>query len=300
MDALQTDWRKALDATAAARRMMVIGSSDVGKSHFARQALEEGDGASLIDLDPGQKMFGAPGTLGVGRLGEAGSLKLERFAFTGSTSPVSPEYLVAMRRLLQGEGGRLIANTSGLVRGLGVRLQIMTIEAVRPDLIVAITDGPELDPILARLRGIAVAHVRRPPNARRKGPGERRRARQQGFAAALKGAIRETLPADIPFLPGVPAPFADLARPVCAISDSDGLEMCIGVVESLDVGGATIFSGQPCPPNPKIHLGRMWAMPAGQTWHLLQRLQPSWEGGLANGETRFTTADNTVSIGGTR
>lgn len=275
---LPRGWQAAFEAAVVARRAIVIGASDMGKSYFVRRVLAGGGGTALIDLDPGQKMIGAPGTLGLGRQRRSGGLALERFTFTGSTSPVHlGEFLAATRSLLRGRRRRMVVNTSGLVQGIGVRLQQMTIEAVRPDLIVAIADGDELDPILAGLSGAAVERIRRPPGARRKGPGERERARQQAFLAGLDGAVRQTLPADILFQPALPLPFLGPARPICAISNVDGRQICIGVVEEVDIGGVTVFAPRHGPGVAKILIGRMWAEPVGPAWRLLERLQPSWE-----------------------
>jgi polynucleotide 5'-kinase involved in rRNA processing len=284
-DPLPPDWRAALDAAAAARRVLVIGAADMGKSHFVRLALAAGGGAAaLVDLDPGQKMVGAPGTLGIAgvRGGERGEGRavLERFVFTGSTSPVYlRDFLPAARRLVRGRRRRVIVNTPGLVAGLGVRLQRMTIAAVRPDLIVAIAEQDELAPILVGLGGIALAPVRRSAAARRKSPAERRRARQEAFGAALAGPERRTLPAGAAFSPAPPAPFTGAARPVCALAGADGRHRCIGVVEAVGPEGVTVLA----PPHGAaaaagIVLGRMWAEPAEEGWHLLERLEPSWGG----------------------
>jgi polynucleotide 5'-kinase involved in rRNA processing len=277
MDMLPGDWRSALRAAVAARRVMVIGAADTGKSHFARYMMAEDGGPDLVDLDPGQKMIGAPGTLGLGRLRGDGSLALERFVFIGSTSPVHlRDFLPATRTLLRGRRRRLVVNTSGFVQALGVRLQQMTIEAVRPDLIVAIADGAELDPILIAAGDIRIERIRPSPHARRKGMRELRRARRQAFAAALDGAVRRSLPPDIPFRPAPPASFDGPSRPVCALSAADGRHICIGILEEVGAGEMILFAPVNRRPIASILLGRMWAEPADQAWRLSESAWPSW------------------------
>ena len=52
------------------RRVLVLGETDVGKSTFIRAAVsavsQVGAPLPLIDLDPGQKMIGSPGTAALG------------------------------------------------------------------------------------------------------------------------------------------------------------------------------------------------------------------------------------------
>jgi hypothetical protein len=277
MTELPRDWSAALQAATEARRVMVIGASDVGKSGFARSLLSGRGGRALVDLDPGQKMIGPPGTVGIGAVLDDGSMALEQFMFTGSTSPGHlREFLAATRRLLHGRRRRFVVNTSGHVHGVGIRVQALTVEAVRPDLVVAIADGTELDPILVGLGGIPVERIQPLPDARRKGPRERRRARQQAFAAALDGAIPQTLPPDIPFQPAQPATFAGPSRPVCAISDPSEREVCIGVLQHVDAERIIVFAPKLRSPAAEITLGRMWTRPTGLGWRLIESAQPSW------------------------
>ncbi len=291
-NAFPDDWRETLVAAAGARRVMVIGATDTGKSHFVGQVLAGDGGRMLIDLDPGQKMIGAPGTLGLGALGEDGQLALERFAFTGSTSPLPVRtFLAATRSLIARDRRRMIANTSGLVDGVGIQLQRETIKAVRPDLIVAIADGPELAPILEGLTGAMVVRVRPSPDARRKGHGERRRARQHAFAAALDGAVRQRLSADVDFRPAAPAAFAADARPVCALADARGRPFCIGVVEAVGAEAITVFAPTRPEPAAAILVGQMWAAPAGASWRLLDRLEPGWGARLRAPDAAANTPD---------
>ena len=274
---LPADWIEALQAAMAVRRVIVIGPSDAGKSCFVHELLARQGDRSLADLDPGQKMIGAPGTVGLGKIRDNGRLSLQRFMFTGSTSPGHlREFLSATRELLHACRERLVVNTAGHVEGVGARLQQLTVEVVQPDLVIAISDDSRLDQILAGLSATSVKRIQRLPMARRKGPRERRRARQAAFIASLEGGEHQVMAADIPFRPGRPATFVSGALPVCAISDMKGRQICMGLLEQADERGIYLFAQRLDFAPGEIILGRMWAKAAGQTWRLTETSQPGW------------------------
>lgn len=268
------DWLAALGRVDASRRILVLGAADVGKSSFIRAALARNRDLRLLDLDPGQKMAGPPGTVA---LTGPGAIAVERFIFTGSTSASTLRALTTAASTLTGAaGGPVIANTSGFVRGLGARLQSLTIAAIRPDLIVAIEGELELEPILSPLTNIPVVRISPSPLARRKTAAERRRLRQAAFDAALAGAQKLALPGETAFAPAPPIPLTGPQRPVCALADGSGEDMSVGILEELSPDGTHILAPPPSRGVALIRLGRMWAEPAGQGWKLLERRSPSW------------------------
>jgi polynucleotide 5'-hydroxyl-kinase GRC3/NOL9 len=273
------DWASAIAAIAgaAARRVVVIGPTDVGKSSFILKAMaacaEAGRPIRLIDLDPGQKMIGPPGTAS---LGEAS--RLERFIFLGSTSASEMSKITgAAVELATEAGGAFIVNTAGWVRGLGSRLQSWTIAGLKPDLIVAIGEEAALSSILAAHRHVPVANLRASSLARRKPPSQRAQIRQAAFSAALEGAeplIMEFGEAE--FSPAPPTPFETAARPVCALIDAGGRAIGLGILEKVDETEALIFARRPLCPVRQLQLGKMSAELAAGTWKLLERLAPTW------------------------
>ncbi len=272
-----TDWQAALDRLGGALRILVLGATDVGKSSFIREALRRpGPELRLLDLDPGQKMIGPPGTVGLGSI--AGSeVRIERFRFVGTTSANSLRQIVGAASLLaRGSPGAWIANTSGFVRGPGERLQLLTIQALQPDLIVAIEEGRELEPILAAAGPRLVVRVPRSLAARRKGAGERRRLRQAALDRALSLATRNEVH-DLRFWPAPPAPFESAARPLCSLVDSAGEDMCVGVLEHVDEHGLIVVHGAPPPRRPcAAGLGKIWCEWTGDDWRLVDAQRPSW------------------------
>jgi hypothetical protein len=114
--------------------VIVLGATDVGKSTFIRASLVAvANDTRLIDLDPGQKMLGAPGTASLGWLDGRGGERLDRFVFLGSTSATMFSAIASAAAALAERSGPFIVNTSGFVQGLGARLQAMTMASIAPD-----------------------------------------------------------------------------------------------------------------------------------------------------------------------
>src|SRR4051812_44571804 len=120
---LSPEWQKALDRAAGAGLLLVLGPMDVGKSSFLRALARRRPGLALLDLDPGQKMIGPPGSASLGSLEP--EPRLERFVFLGSTAVRGFGALLAAARSLaaSAEGRPIAVNTSGFVKGPGALLQ---------------------------------------------------------------------------------------------------------------------------------------------------------------------------------
>ncbi len=272
---LPEDWRGALQSAAGRKRILVLGPTDAGKTSFIRAlAAVAPEPLGLVDLDPGQKMLGPPGTAGLGSIEH-----LCRFIFVGSTSASNLGGIGRAAAALAADAARagaFVVNTAGFVVGLGARLQAITAKAVQPDLLVEIGVNPTVDPIVAASGEVPLIRLGRSPAARRKSPAARAALRQQAFAAALSGAEPLRL-RQVVFHPGPPLPWPTTARPVCALADDDGTDMCVGVCAGFDEEAA--FVDAPPPPRPVrlVRLGKMWAepQPAGG-WRLLEKLHPSW------------------------
>ena len=229
-------------AAGGIRRVLVLGPADSGKSTFCRvllrQAARSGRCVALLDADPAQKVVGPPACVTLGH-GEASALSA--LAFTGALDP-----LRGWRRSVAGVGrlaaeaagsGLLVCNTSGLLAGAGRRLKAAEIAAARPDLLVALGEGADLEAVLAGHGTVPALRLARSPLARRKGVGERRALRREAFrgyfAAApvwrldLRGLRLEGEPGG----EAVPGP-----RHLVALTDAAGRDLALGVVLH---GGAT-------------------------------------------------------------
>jgi polynucleotide 5'-hydroxyl-kinase GRC3/NOL9 len=264
-------WSDALDRAAGAGRVLVLGPMDAGKSSFLLALAARRPGLALLDLDPGQKMIGPPGSASLGAV--APELRLDRFVFLGSTAVRAFGPLLAAARSLaaSAEGRPLAVNTSGYVTGPGAQLQRMTIEAMRPDLVVAIgLDGP------------SERTLRLPPSpfARRKSSARRRALRQLGFEAAMAGAAELALdPSSVAFSPSRPAPFPAGQLPVCALGDAFGEDMEIGILRETAPDSIRIEVRAPRRPVARVRLGEMWAGESPDGFTLLDALRPAWTSG---------------------
>jgi len=266
---LPHEWSETLDRLAKFRRIVVLGGVDVGKSSFIRALLERLGELSLIDLDPGQKMVGPPGTLSAG-VADGEALRLRRFLFLGSTSSANIYQLTRGAAVLAAAAEPFVANTSGFVLGLGARLQSATISALKADALVAIGPLEPLAPILLMHPGLPLFSLRPSPLARRKTAGTRRAIRQAAFAEALAGAAEFEL-RGIEFEPSPPlVPYPAGRYPVCALADDQ--EMEIGLLLGAEQDRVRIFARMPPRAPRRTLLGRMWAGERPDGWKLLDML----------------------------
>jgi polynucleotide 5'-hydroxyl-kinase GRC3/NOL9 len=160
----------------------VIGEKDVGKSTFCRflaeAATQLGRSTALLDTDVGQKLVGPPACV---TMDDLHGLSL---AFVGSTNPVLgwSRLVEGTRRLAQQtDADCLIVNTSGLLVGPGRSLKAAKIDALQPDLLIAVGTGRALEEIAQDALAPPILCVPSSPEARRKTDGERRTARREAF-----------------------------------------------------------------------------------------------------------------------
>src|SRR4051812_40357735 len=216
------DWAAAGERIARepVRRVLVVGAVDAGKSTLCDFLLEAaaraGRSTALLDADLGQKKVGPPACV---TLAEAGGVRL---SFVGTTDPVRGwgRLLEGIRRLLGTAGADLVVtNTSGLLAGPGRRLKAAKIEAIRPDLIIALGSDPSLGAILGDHPDVPGLCLAPSPEARRKSAGQRRAARREAFGRYFAGAsirvleqeaLRPRLPDDLR-QPGLLVGLADAA-----------------------------------------------------------------------------------------
>ena len=181
-DGVPAEWAGAIAAIlrGAARRVMVLGPPDAGKSSFCRALLAaDGRGVRLIDSDVGQKIVGPPAAVTVAD-GHAPDVLVD-LAFVGATDPVS-----GFARLIRGMGDLaaraspdpVVVNTSGYLAGPGRRLKREKIAAVGGDLLVAIGQGSALEAVLSDHPSLPAIRLPTPSGARRKSRAARRAARR--------------------------------------------------------------------------------------------------------------------------
>lgn len=281
---LPADWTDALMTLVAgrARRVLIAGPTDVGKSRFALALLATWTGAGeaglLLDADPGQKMVGPPGTVTLGDYDALGRPVLEGLHFVGTTSAAAIGAIVdGAGRLARRAGERPVAiNSSGLVVGPGVPLSLRTIVSAGVDRIVAIAPPAELQQALAA-SGVPMILLAKPAAAHRKGRGERTRRRRAAFEEYLRDAAPLSLPRDQVRLvtPVTACLTAPEARPVCALTDAGGTDMALGILDAVDDEVIHVAAPPTLHPVASLRVGAMWAWPVPSGWALVDEQMPA-------------------------
>jgi polynucleotide 5'-hydroxyl-kinase GRC3/NOL9 len=230
--------------------ILVVGAANTGKTTFARY-LYHRLGAhhgrlAFVDGDMGQASLGPPTTmtLALGGYREGGFPPGgARFrAFVGDVSPAGHmlQTLVAAHKLVakaRAEGATAVVfDTDGMVepaRGGGA-LKRALVALLRPETVVALQRGSELEHLLVPLRRgrrTRVIDRRVEGPVRRRGSVERRAHRAKRFQRAFEAG--RNLHVDWLSLSVVPSPSFTQHRLV-AMEDEDGFVLALGIVVDLD------------------------------------------------------------------
>ena len=205
--AIPASWRRAAETILSAdekNTVLILGGVDSGKNGFciylANSALRRGRRVAVIDCDLGQSDLGPPGTVNLCLIEKPFTDLFTLFPdysiFIGVTSPsmVVNEVLDATLRLkVEASNLRdadlIIINTDGWIVGdLAVKYKAKLIEAVKPDFVVAIHAGNELNPIISMIGERQVLSVEAPRDVRRRDQRIRRILRGFAYKKHLKEA----------------------------------------------------------------------------------------------------------------
>jgi polynucleotide 5'-hydroxyl-kinase GRC3/NOL9 len=188
------------------RTILVLGGADAGKSSYCRflvaQLLGAGVRPAIVDADVGQKIVGPPASVTLGYAegtAEQWTAAAEAFYFVGSTGPVGrmlPLVVGTAQLVNAADAAFVIIDTTGYIEASGRVLKGYKIDAVRPNLIVAIQKHEELEAVLRS--HAAYPTIRIPPSrkARPRDRWERDLARERAFAAYFAHAQRFELKLD--------------------------------------------------------------------------------------------------------
>ena len=239
-------WAAAADHVLSGNgRVLVLGPRDAGKSTFCRYVMDcavaAGRSAALLDADTGQKTVGPPACVTLGRPVN-GDLTLDALVFVGTTNPVRGWHgIVAGIGRLAAEAAAdvLLVNTGGLLAGPGRRLKAAKIEALNPDLLIAIGRDPGLDRVFADHPGLPVLRLAPSRRARRKAEGERRATREQAFRDYFAGARAWSVAARDLVIEGAPAG-ALPERLLVGLADEAGRDLALGIVSRIEAGRLTV------------------------------------------------------------
>jgi polynucleotide 5'-hydroxyl-kinase GRC3/NOL9 len=235
------------------RTVLLVGGLDTGKSTLSRMLLragvDAGRSSAFLDADVGQKTVGPPTTISLKAVRSVADLEPETLAtadalsFVGSTSPqgyllpVVTGVVALAQRARDGGADLLVVDSGGLVSGIsGQILKYHKVEMLRPDLVVGLQRGEELQPLLGVIQRFFSTevvslgvHPDVVPTTVEQRAENREAAMRRYFSAELhRWRVKPTV-----FMPALPPMFnlANLDRLLVGLSDGDGGYLGIGYLE---------------------------------------------------------------------
>jgi polynucleotide 5'-hydroxyl-kinase GRC3/NOL9 len=235
------------------RTVLLVGGLDTGKSTLSRMLLRAGVDAgrpsAFVDADVGQKTVGPPATISLKAVRSVADLEPDALAtadalsFVGSTSPqghllpVVTGVVALAQRARDGGSDLVVVDSGGLVSGIsGQILKYHKVEMLRPDLVVGLQRGEELQPLLGVIQRFFSTevvslgvHPDVMPTSVEQRAENREAAMRRYFSAELhRWRVKPTV-----FMPALPPMFnlANLDRMLVGLSDGDGGYLGIGYLE---------------------------------------------------------------------
>lgn len=233
--------------------VMLVGAPDTGKSTFARHlltaAVAAGKTAAYVDADIDQTTVGPPACVGVKVIREHGDLErigaADRLQFVGAIAPegVVLQQVVATAAVVDAvrdEVDLVVVDTTGAIGGVGGQtLKYHKMELCRPDVVVGLQRGGELEPLVGMLRRFFTADVEVAPvdpDVRPANPESRRTHRAKSFAEAFAEPLQRWRVRSTVFAPTLPEGL-DLERldgMLVGLQDGTGWCLGLGVLEYDD------------------------------------------------------------------
>jgi polynucleotide 5'-kinase involved in rRNA processing len=247
---MKIDYQQALDRLLDSPGVvMLVGDIDTGKTSFgielARRASERGIQAAFVDADIVQSTVGPPTTVGMKLCSgltdfSRESLRVaDSLGFVGSLVPkghLLPLVTTTAKLVDRAReaGCRLIVvDTTSLVSGIyGQTLKFFKMDLVRPDWVVGLERGGELEPVLGiaqRFTPGEVIEVEVIPEAVMRTVDERISFREEQFAAyftdhASRWKVKPTV-----FMPTLPPDFDLALLDGLVVGMEDGKGSCVGI-----------------------------------------------------------------------
>jgi polynucleotide 5'-hydroxyl-kinase GRC3/NOL9 len=244
------------------RTVLIIGAVDRGKSTYcqflSQRLLAAGFRVAVVDADVGQKNIGPPATITLGYPEAAQCLAEVQPAalyFVGAVSPVGhllPMVVGTQQLVARARAPFVLVNTTGLVHGVGQILKSYKIEALRPQVIVALEQEHELQPLLTAYRNYRVWRLQPSTSARVKTSEERRLAREHAFQRYFQTAAEVALPAHT-LLQRRPIPSGFDRYLLCGVADRRNRGLGLALITRVDWPHKALTVLTPVPPE-HIHI----------------------------------------------
>ncbi len=238
-----------------AKVAMMMGSVDTGKTTLALQAarlaLAAGRVVAIVDADVGNTTVGPPACVGLKVLRSVDEIEdvadPDRLHFVGTITParlvlqqvVATAAMVDHAREL---ADLVIIDTTAVVSGVaGETLKYHKAELCRPDKVVALQRGGEMEPVVGMLRrflGLEVHVAPTDPNLIPLSPDERARRRTEAFARALSPPLSRWKVRPTVFAPTLPMGLnlGRLDNVLVGIQDEMGGCLGLGILSNEEDG----------------------------------------------------------------
>lgn len=234
---------------------MLVGSVDTGKTtlalHASRLALGAGRSVALVDADVGNSTVGPPACVGLKVLRRVEDLDEvetpDRLHFVGTITPArlvlqQVVATVAMVDKARELADLVILDTTAVVSGVaGETLKYHKAELCRPDKVVALQRGGEMEPVVGMLRrflGLDVTVAPTDPNLMPLSPDERAQRRTEAFARALAPPLERWKVRPTVFAPTLPMGLnlGRLDNLLVGVQDEGGGCLGLGILNNEDDG----------------------------------------------------------------
>lgn len=232
---------------------MLIGGLDTGKTTVAmdavRHALSDGYRPVLVDADIGISTVGPPACVGMkvfeNQIDLENTDEPDALHFVGAITSsrlvlqqvVATAVMVEQARNL---GDVIIVDTTAVASGVsGETLKYHKAELCRPDLVIALQRGEEMEPVVGMLRrflDIEVVTAPTDPGLTPLGPDDRARMRTEAFAKALSPPLERWKVRPTVFAPTLPVGLNldRLDKVLVGVQDSAGGCLGLGVLHYED------------------------------------------------------------------
>jgi polynucleotide 5'-hydroxyl-kinase GRC3/NOL9 len=237
------------------RKVLVMGAVDRGKSSYcrflSRHLLAAGWRVAIVDADVGQTDIGPPATITLG-YPDASLAKVPPAAlyFVGAVSPVGhllPMVLGTKRLVDAAQGEFVLINTTGFVQGGGRVLKGYKIEAVQPDVVVAIEQGRELLPITRAYRHYRMLRLQPSASASVKTAAQRQETRERAFRSYFQAATEVALPCRSLIFQRRDVPNGFEQHLLCGVADRRNKGLGLAIITGLNWSRGTIALLTPVP-----------------------------------------------------
>ncbi len=233
--------------------VMVIGGADTGKTTVARMllsdAVDAGRTVAYVDADLAASTVGPAACVGLSVVETAADLENladpDELRFVGAVEPngVVLPHVVAVASLVdvaRTPADLVVVDTTNVLSGVvGQTLKYHITELIKPEIIVAISTGSELEPVIGMLRrflSVRVAEIDPPDGIIPLSPVERQLAGAAAFHKDLGNDPPRWRVQTTVFAPTLPAGF-DVARldgMLVGVQDEHGRCLGLGVLEHSD------------------------------------------------------------------